>query len=148
MSMRELTNTFALSPSGDTPATVLVVDDDIRLLGVTSAMLHAEGYRVLKAVGPQEALRVFEQTPTEIDLLLSDVRMPGMSGPELGARLRRVRPDLPVIFMTGDPERVAALGKVLEKPFGMYDLCGRVAAALGGPAPLGLDRFRSDRIRR
>jgi CheY-like chemotaxis protein len=147
MSMRELTNTFASSLS-DTPATVLVVDDDIRLLDVTAAMLHAEGYRVLKAAGPQEALRVFEQTPTEIDLLLSDVRMPGMTGPELGTRLRCVRPDLPVIFMTGDPDRIAALGKVLEKPFSMYDLCVRVAAALGGPAPLGLDRTCIDYMRR
>jgi DNA-binding response OmpR family regulator len=127
---------------------VLVVDDDLRLLGLTAAMLSAEGYRVLKAGTPEEAVRVFEQKHTDIDLLLSDVRMPGMSGPELGTRLRRVRPDLPVIFMTGDPDRVAALGKVLEKPFGMYDLCGRVAAALGSPAPLGLDRTWLDRLRR
>lgn len=148
MGMGELTKPSQVPPSRDSPATVLVVDDDIRLLGLTAAMLHAEGYRVLKAGTPEEAVQVFEQTPKEIDLLLSDVQMPGMSGPELGTRLRRVRPDLPVIFMTGHPGQIAALGKVLEKPFGMDDLCGRIAAALGGPAPLGMDRSWLDRMRR
>jgi DNA-binding response OmpR family regulator len=146
--MGELINPSDAAPSRDTPSTVLVVDDDIRLLAVTAEMLRAEGYRVLKARTPEEAELVFEQRPAEIDLLLSDVQMPGMSGPELGTRLRRVRPDLPVIFMTGHPGLIAALGKVLEKPFGMDDLCGRVAAALGGPAPLGMDRSWLDRMRR
>jgi DNA-binding response OmpR family regulator len=146
--MGELINPSDVASSRDIQSTVLVVDDDARLLAVTAEMLRAEGYRVLKARTPEEAELVFEQRPAEIDLLLSDVQMPGMSGPELGTRLRRVRPDLPVIFMTGHPGQIAALGKVLEKPFGMDDLCGRVAAALGGPAPLGMDRSWLDRMRR
>lgn len=146
--MGELINPSDAAPSRDTPSTVLVVDDDIRLLAVTAEMLRAEGYRVLKARTPEEAELVFEQRPAEIDLLLSDVQMPGMSGPELGTRLRCVRPDLPIIFMTGHPCQIAALGKVLEKPFGMDDLCGRVATALGGTPPLGTDRPWLDRMRR
>ncbi|SPF45443.1 hypothetical protein SBA4_3380016 [Candidatus Sulfopaludibacter sp. SbA4] len=148
MGMGELMRPSEAATSRENQATVLVVDDDIRLLGVTAAMLRTEGYRVLKAGTPEEAVRVFEQRPSEIDLLLSDVLMPGMSGPELETRLHRIRPDLPVIFMTGHPGQIAALGEVLEKPFGMHDLCGRVAAALGGPAPLGMDRSWLDRMRR
>src|SRR5690242_5804709 len=85
-----------------TQATVLVVDDDARILRVVGLMLSTEGYRVLKADGPEEAVRVFEQKADEIDLLLSDVMMPGMSGPELETRLHQVRPELPVILMTGN----------------------------------------------
>src|SRR2546430_11847842 len=83
-------------------ATVLVVDDDTGILGLVALMLSSEGYRVLKTADPEEAVRVFGQKPNEIDLLLSDVMMPGMSGPELEIRLHKVRPDLPVILMTGN----------------------------------------------
>lgn len=69
-----------------------MLDDDIRILGLVAAMLDIEGYRALKAVGPEESLGIFEHRPTEIDLLLSNIRIPRLSGPELGSRLRMVRP--------------------------------------------------------
>jgi two-component system cell cycle sensor histidine kinase/response regulator CckA len=125
------------------PATVLVVDDDIRILGVVALMLSTEGYRVLKAAGAEEAVRVFEQKSNEIDLLLSDVVMPGMSGPELETRLHQVKPSLPVILMTGNSGYVAPPGKILEKPFHMLDLFERVSAALAGSVPV-LDRSCMD----
>jgi DNA-binding NtrC family response regulator len=117
-----------------TPATVLVVDDDTRILRLVGLMLSNRGYRVLKADNPEEAVRVFKQKPDEIDLLLSDVMMPGMSGPELEARLHEVKPELPVILMTANAGHVASSGKILEKPFRMHDLYERVAGALGSTA--------------
>jgi two-component system, cell cycle sensor histidine kinase and response regulator CckA len=125
-----------------TQATVLVVDDDARIVRLVGLMLSAEGYRVLKAHGPEEAVRIFEQKGNEIDLLLSDVMMPGMSGPELETRLHEVKPQLPVILMTGNAGHVAPPGKVLEKPFHMLDLCERVAAALGRSARVSIHPAR------
>jgi CheY-like chemotaxis protein len=138
--MSELTDCVEVSPSQHIHGTVLVVDDDFRNLGLVAAMLNIEGYRVLMACGPEEAVQVFEQGPAEIDLLLSDVRMPGVSGPELVTRLRKARPDLPVIFMTGYDRQALVPGNVLEKPFTMHDLYEKVAMALGGLAPRKMDR--------
>ena len=132
----------------DNRATVLVVDDDARILRLVALMLTNEGYRVLKADSPEEAVRVFEQKASEIDLLLSDVMMPVMSGPELETRLHQVKPELPVLLMTGNAGHVAPPKKVLEKPFHMIDLCARVATALGSTARLPTDQTRSDWIRR
>src|ERR1035441_9350250 len=86
-------------PLGSTKlaGTVLVVDDDVRILALTGEMLRIAGYRVLKANIASEADLVFERNAAEIDLLLSDVQMPSLSGPELALRLRQRNPRLPVV---------------------------------------------------
>ena len=93
-------------------------------------MLTAHGYRVLKSPGPADAIEIFEKRSSEIDMLLSDVTMPGMSGPELNARLRELKPDLPVLFMTGYAEPTSIPINILEKPFGMDELFERIAQTL------------------
>ena len=81
--------------------TVLVLDDDANVLDVVREILEAEGYGVLKALNGEEALRVAQAHPGPIALLLTDVVMPGLSGPEAAQRLRATRPDTKVLFMSG-----------------------------------------------
>jgi DNA-binding NtrC family response regulator len=80
--------------------TILVVDDNESVLAVVVAILKAQDFRVLSADSGPAALRLAETEPT-IDLLLSDVDMPEMSGPYLGEQLKKTRPDLHVMLMSG-----------------------------------------------
>ena len=111
--------------------TVLVVDDDVRILALTGEMLRLAGYRVLKASVASEAVLIFERNAAEIDLVLSDVQMPGLTGPELAGRLRQRNPDLPVVFMTACTEDCAP-PDALQKPFKMADLWSKISDALKG----------------
>src|SRR5450759_5877163 len=111
--------------------TVLVVDDDVRILALTGEMLRVAGYRVLKANLASEAVLIFERNAAEIDIVLSDVQMPGLTGPELACRLRQRNPDLPVVFMTGCTEDCAPPG-ALQKTFKMANLWSKISAALHG----------------
>lgn len=128
--MGDLTGSAGIPPPAGGTITVLVVDDDPRILRVVAIMLTAHGYRVLKSPGPADAIEIFEKRSSEIDMLLSDVTMPGMSGPELNARLRELKPDLPVLFMTGYAEPTSIPINILEKPFGMDELFERIAQTL------------------
>ncbi len=101
--------------------TVLVVEDSEVLRPVIREMLVQRGYTVLEARDADEALAVAERSPTPIDLLLTDVVIPDASGSTLAARLRRLRRDLKVIYMSGysgeslqETEKDAVF---LEKPF-------------------------------
>jgi CheY-like chemotaxis protein len=86
---------------------ILVVDDDPVVLRVVSRLLAADGYRVLTAPDGQAAWGLLQgPPPAPIDLLLTDVRMPHMGGPELGRHLSRSRPEIPVLYMTGFPVEV------------------------------------------
>jgi DNA-binding NtrC family response regulator len=80
--------------------TILVVDDNQSVLDVVVAILEAENFRVLSAGSGPAALALAETTQT-IDLLLSDVEMPEMSGPDLGEAMKKARPDLHVMLMSG-----------------------------------------------
>ena len=109
--------------------TVLVVEDEEALRRLTRRILESRGYTVLDAANGHEAIRALASAPSRVDLLLSDVVMPGMSGRELVERLLPVYPWLRVLFMSGYTEdtmlqhRVAELGiAVVEKPFTRDDL--------------------------
>jgi two-component system cell cycle sensor histidine kinase/response regulator CckA len=111
--------------------TVLVAEDDGALRKLICKTLADAGYRVLQASNGQEALRLEGQEPT-VDLLLTDVVMPGMSGPELMDRVRSRRPDLIVLFLSGYDR--ALIGErtldpavaFLPKPFTLKALLNRV----------------------
>ena len=103
---------------------VLLVEDEEMVRSLTGRALREHGYSVLEARGGEEALEVFEERGASIDLVVTDVAMPGMGGRELAQRLRERSPELPILFIsgyTGDDvvERglLAAGAPFLSKPF-------------------------------
>jgi signal transduction histidine kinase/CheY-like chemotaxis protein len=117
--------------------TVLVAEDDPAVRGMVREVLADGGYTVLSAAGGEEALRRAREHPGPIRLLVTDVVMPGMSGPELADGIRRERPGLMVIFMSGYAAdalagRDAAEEEVglLRKPFSPAALLERVRKVL------------------
>lgn len=118
-------------------ATILLVEDEVAVREVTREALEMGGYRVLEASGAEAAAQIADDPSAEIDLLLTDVVMPGMSGPDLARQVREMRPGLVAIFMTGYSEseilRAAAHGRLenhIQKPFTIDGLLSRVADAL------------------
>jgi CheY-like chemotaxis protein len=109
--------------------TVLVVDDDVRILGLTGEMLRLAGYEVIEARLAAEALGILERKGRGIDVVLTDMQMPGMTGGELAGRLRTRAPHLPVVFMSGSGEDSVPPG-TLHKPFRMADLFRMISSAL------------------
>jgi two-component system, cell cycle sensor histidine kinase and response regulator CckA len=116
--------------------TILLVEDEDAVRTIISEVLRRQGYRVLEAATPTAAQDLFERHSAEIDLLLSDVVMPGMNGPALAQRLVAQRPDLRVLFISGyaDASRPFHLSNVhvdfLGKPFQPSVLAGRVREML------------------
>ncbi|MEO8052029.1 MAG: response regulator [Acidobacteriota bacterium] len=85
----------------NTLQTILVVDDDESVLGVVVGILRKRHFRVLSASNGLAAIKLAEETNERIDLLLSDVDMPEISGPDLGGSLKNSRPDMHVMLMSG-----------------------------------------------
>lgn len=115
--------------------TILVVDDDQNILAVLEARLASIDYQVLTAAGGEEALELLKNR--QVDLMISDVKMPGMGGMDLFAASQSVRPGLPVIFLTAYgtiPDAVKALkagaADYLTKPFNGRELISKVQEVL------------------
>jgi PAS domain S-box-containing protein len=96
-------------------ATILVVEDDVAIRELVSMVLLRHGFRVLLAAGPGEALEIAADPAASIDLLLSDVIMPGMSGKELADRIAAERLGLRVLYMSGYTDDAIARHGVLEQ---------------------------------
>ncbi len=116
-------------------AKILVVEDDRRVLTATVDALLELGHEPVACLGPEEASVQLRRHP-DIDVLVSDVLMPGQTGPELAAALRAFRPDLKVVFVTGysgDIANAEAFGhdRVLRKPFTIGALGVAIDATLG-----------------
>ncbi len=117
----------AVSPSQEmTPraARILVVDDESAVREVCRITLAMYGYTVLAASSGREAIEIFDAATEPIDMVVSDLVMPGMNGQELGVALRSRRPTLPILFVSGYPEEEVALFlegltnvQILNKPF-------------------------------
>lgn len=131
----------ASTPSCNLPTrTILLVEDEDSVRQITRYVLESAGYLVLEASGPEQAIAILGQFEGVIDLLLTDVVMPTMSGAELAAGLREMRPGLTVMFMSGYA-RYAGLAQAgfgapdcyLQKPFSTGVLLSRVAEALSLP---------------
>ncbi len=117
--------------------TVLVVEDELSLLMIAKMMLEKMGYRVLIAGTPSEAIGLAEKHATEIQLLITDVVMPGMNGRDLAERLHSLYPNLKTLFASGYTANVIGHRGVLDegvsfiqKPFSMKDLAVKVREAL------------------
>jgi two-component system cell cycle sensor histidine kinase/response regulator CckA len=121
--------------------TVLVVEDEDNVRELACEVLESYGYRVLSADNGAAALKLAERFSGEIHLMLTDVVMPGMTGRELGERMKPLRPRMKVLYMSGYTENVIARQGVLEpgiafisKPLTPEDLAAKVREVLG---PLG-----------
>ena len=86
---------------GTSVETILVVEDDTDLRGYVSDVLRELNYRVLSAASAQAALTILLQEDQQVDLVLTDVVMPGMNGREMGRRAQQIRPHLGILYMTG-----------------------------------------------
>jgi two-component system, cell cycle sensor histidine kinase and response regulator CckA len=112
--------------------TILVVDDEGLLLTMADAILSDFGYKVLMANSGQQALQILAQPGTEVQLVITDLVMPGLGGRELIERIRQQGMAMPIITMSGFvlPEDKQAQSTYLQKPFTSNDLLHKVKAAL------------------
>jgi CheY-like chemotaxis protein len=122
--------------------TVLVVEDQDAVRTLTSTILERAGYRVFKAANPQEAVELYETHMHLVSILVTDVIMPGSSGPKLFERLVRQCPDLKVLYLSGyTDETIVHQGELdadvdfLQKPFTADALNHRVRNILGEVPP-------------
>jgi CheY-like chemotaxis protein len=115
-------------------ATVLVVDDEGLLLTMAETILTDFGYKVLTANNGQKAMQVLAQPGTKVDLIVTDLVMPGMGGRELIERIRKQGLDVPIMCTSGYvlPEDKQASAGYLQKPFTSTELLGKVKSALEG----------------
>jgi two-component system, cell cycle sensor histidine kinase and response regulator CckA len=126
-------------PSGGHEKILLVEDDaDVRM--VARDVLEGSGYQVWEASDGLEALNIWKTRASQIDLLLTDIIMPGgLNGRELADRLRRERPGLKVILMSGySPERLGKIqthSRLLQKPFSLENLTETVRTCLDAARP-------------
>ena len=134
--------TDAGAPVAGGRETIMVVEDEEDILGLARAMLERLGYHVLATVSPAEASRLADAHAGQIDLLLTDVVMPEMSGCDLVDRLSSSRPGLRHLYMSGHPADLFARTRSLDhgqpflaKPFTLEELGARVRAVLDGAAP-------------
>ena len=121
-----------------TGETVLVVEDEPVVRGVILEMLGEQGYRTLEAVDGPSGLRIL-RGDERIDLLVTDVGLPGMNGRQLADQARETRPDLKVLFITGYAESVAIADGFLQpgmemitKPFDLDNLSRRIRGMVSG----------------
>jgi signal transduction histidine kinase/ActR/RegA family two-component response regulator len=126
-----------LAAPGGNGETILVADDEVSLVRLAEEVLAGLGYEPVGCVGAHEALRVFRADPQRFDAVLTDAIMPDMSGTELLAQIKRLRPQLPAILMSGygGPDlqaqaHAAGAQAVLTKPLTAADLAHCLAEVL------------------
>ena len=124
-------------PVGVSGETILVVEDQPATARITRILLESWGYTVLEARGSTEAVNIFDKHSHTIRLLLADVIMPEMTGPQLSDELIRRNPDLRVVFMSGSAsEEVNRRGSpFLSKPFNPASLSRIIREELNQPKP-------------
>lgn len=116
---------------------VLLVDDEAQVVDVSAELLKSLGYKVSGVTSSRKALSMFLSSPDSYDLLITDLTMPELTGIELCAEVKKIRPDLPVILCTGYSEKVTAelleklgVSRYCTKPVSMRDFADAVGAVL------------------
>jgi CheY-like chemotaxis protein len=117
--------------------TILAVEDEPGVRNLASDFLKAGGYHILEAAEGADALKLVNAHPGKIDILLTEMVMPGMSGAELAETLKKIRPGIRVIYMSSyaefsdkNGERTPESARVLQKPFSRKTLLEKVREAL------------------
>ena len=136
------------------PSRVLVIDDEAAIREVTHRVLTSAGYQVMTAANGSEAVGLLRAGQVAVDLVLTDVVMPGMTGPAFAAQARAMCPGLPVLFMSGYEQQEAAAGdwpepgaQVIGKPFSRAALLARVTQMLTAGAGAGVSELPQQRAR-
>jgi CheY-like chemotaxis protein len=122
---------------GDATETILVVEDDADVRSYLAEILRTLRYRVVTTANAQTALMTLKANAQHVDLLLTDIVMPGMTGRELGKQAQQLRPDLKVLYMSGySRNAVVHQGRLdegvelLQKPVSQGELANRVRTIL------------------
>jgi CheY-like chemotaxis protein len=133
----------ASPPSAEGQETILLVEDETGVREVTRKILQMRGYIVLEAGHAEEALYLCQQHAGRIDLLITDVVMPGLSGPKLAKQLAQLYPNLKVLYISGYTDEDLkeyhaqnATPVLLEKPFSVATLTRRVREILDTSKPI------------
>ncbi len=132
--------TFASRPASGGSETVLLVEDEGALRELASEFLRSKGYTILEAANRREALRICREHGDPIDVLVTDVVLPGGGGPDLAKEVLEMRPDLRVVYMSGytdqvlSEELVGENAKFLQKPFDLNTLARTLRSVLGEKA--------------
>ncbi len=119
---------------------ILLVEDEAQVRTLVRETLRQLGYTVLEASDGSEALKLFEERGAEIHALLTDVIMPRMNGHELAMRLKAIRPDIKVLYMSGYTDDVLAFHGLapeidfIQKPFSSADLAEKLDRVLSAPS--------------
>ncbi|MBW3507037.1 MULTISPECIES: response regulator [unclassified Pseudomonas] len=115
-----------------TPSTILVVEDDAIVRMLIVDVLQELDFSVLEADGSEQAMELLENAAQPIDLLMTDVGLPGMDGRELAAKARQLREKMPILFASGYAEtlEVAEGMAVIGKPFSIDQLRDKVKSLL------------------
>jgi len=120
-------------PAPTCTQTILLVEDEDALREVTRRILTRAGYQVVAVSNGSAAVEIARTHAGSIDLLLTDVVMPGMLGQQLAVAVRELRPSLPVLYMSGFAGSVLAesmnlrTDDLIEKPFTARELLGRIS---------------------
>ncbi|MHB0876779.1 MAG: hybrid sensor histidine kinase/response regulator [Anaerolineae bacterium] len=135
----------ATAPEAATPALppgILVVDDEAGVRTVAKRVLESEGYTVLTASDGEEGIAVFREHADDVALVLVDLTMPRLAGEDACRELHSIRPDVPVVLLSGYSEQTASasfatlgIAGFIQKPFTATELCSRVGAAVRGGPP-------------
>jgi two-component system cell cycle sensor histidine kinase/response regulator CckA len=124
------------APARESAGRLLVVDDEVAIRSVAHRVLTAAGYQVATASNGDEAVRLLGDPDLSLDMVLTDIVMPGMTGAALAAQARALRPGLPILFMSGyDRPDIAGGGidpfaQIISKPFSRSALLAKVSQML------------------
>jgi nitrogen-specific signal transduction histidine kinase/CheY-like chemotaxis protein len=142
-------NSFTL-PRGN--ESILIIDDDEKIAKINKRMLEELGYHATALTKSEEALNSFQQTPESIDLVITDMTMPHMTGAELTKKLLAIRPDIPIIMCTGFSDQInkdeairIGISDFIMKPVNKMTLALSVRKALNH-SPLKLRKENIDSI--
>lgn len=118
---------------------IMVVDDEHDLLRMVVLFLKKWNFEVSSFANPIDALKQFESNPSGYDLVITDIRMPGMTGMELAKSILKIRPDMKIILMTAFATSPVELESnlpilkwddILQKPFRLVEICNAVKKKL------------------
>jgi PleD family two-component response regulator len=140
------------SPYQEATKVSLIIDDDEKIAKINKRMLEELGYHATALTKSEEALNSFQQTPESIDLVITDMTMPHMTGAELTKKLLAIRPDIPIIMCTGFSDQInkdeairIGISDFIMKPVNKMTLALSARKALNH-SPLKLRKEDIDRI--